>query len=129
MNSVGFTPTQVFSGFSVNDTAAAKQFYNGTLGLDVADGPMGIVELSLPGGAKVIMYPKPDHQPATFTILNFAVEDVEAAVDELNDRGVQTKIYDNPDLPTDDKGIMRGNGPDIAWFKDPAGNVLAVLKE
>ena len=129
MDSVGFTPAHAFSGFSVNDTAAAKQFYGGTLGLEVAEGPMGTLELSLPGGAKVMMYPKPDHQPATFTILNFAVEDVEAAVDQLNGRGVQTKIYNDPDLPTDDKGIMRGNGPDIAWFKDPAGNVLAVLKQ
>ncbi|UNK46874.1 VOC family protein [Arthrobacter sulfonylureivorans] len=129
MDSVGFTPAHAFSGFSVNDTAAAKQFYGGTLGLEVAEGPMGTLELSLPGGVKVMMYPKPDHQPATFTILNFAVEDVEAAVDQLNGRGVRTKIYNDPDLPTDDKGIMRGNGPDIAWFKDPAGNVLAVLKQ
>jgi predicted enzyme related to lactoylglutathione lyase len=129
MNSAAFAPQRAFSGFSVNDTAAARQFYAGTLGLEVSEGPMGILELSLPGGARVIMYPKPDHEPASFTILNFAVDDVEAAVDELNGRGVQTKIYDNPDLPTDGKGIMRGNGPDIAWFKDPAGNVLAVLKE
>jgi predicted enzyme related to lactoylglutathione lyase len=129
MDSVGFSPAHAFSGFSVNDTAAAKEFYGGTLGLEVAEGPMGTLELSLPGGARVMMYPKPDHQPATFTVLNFAVEDVEAAVDQLNGRGVQTKIYNDPDLPTDDKGIMRGNGPDIAWFKDPAGNVLAVLKQ
>jgi predicted enzyme related to lactoylglutathione lyase len=129
MNSAAFAPQRAFSGFSVNDTAAARQFYAGTLGLEVSEGPMGLLELSLPGGARVIMYPKPDHEPASFTILNFAVDDVEAAVDELNGRGVQTKIYDNPDLPTDGKGIMRGNGPDIAWFKDPAGNVLAVLKE
>jgi predicted enzyme related to lactoylglutathione lyase len=129
MDSVGFTPAHAFSGFSVNDTAAAKQFYGGTLGLEVAEGPMGTLELALPGGAKVMMYPKPNHEPATFTVLNFAVEDVEAAVDQLNGRGVQTKIYNDPDLPTDDKGIMRGNGPDIAWFKDPAGNVLAVLKQ
>jgi predicted enzyme related to lactoylglutathione lyase len=129
MNSAAFAPQRAFSGFSVNDTAAARQFYAGTLGLEVSEGPMGILELSLPGGARVIMYPKPDHEPASFTILNFAVDDVEAAVDELNGRGVQTKIYDDPDLPTDGKGIMRGNGPDIAWFKDPAGNVLAVLKE
>lgn len=124
-----FTPNRAFSGFSVNDTAAAKRFYGETLGLQVADGPMGILDLTLPGGAKVIVYPKQDHAPASFTILNFAVDDVEAAVDELNGRGVQTKIYDDPQLPTDAKGIMRGNGPDIAWFKDPAGNVLAVLKE
>ncbi|MET1154986.1 VOC family protein [Arthrobacter sp.] len=129
MDSVAFTPAHAFSGFSVNDTAAAKQFYGGTLGLEVAEGPMGTLELSLPGGAKVMVYPKRDHQPATFTILNFAVEDVDAAVDQLNGVGVQTKIYNDPDLPTDDKGIMRGNGPDIAWFKDPAGNVLAVLKQ
>ncbi|TJY71436.1 VOC family protein [Arthrobacter sp. CAU 1506] len=129
MDSAGFTPNHAFSGFSVNDIAAAKQFYGGTLGLKVADGPMGILELHLPGGARVIMYPKPDHEPATFTVLNFAVDDVETAVDQLNGRGVQTKIYNNPDLPTDEKGIMRGNGPDIAWFKDPAGNILSVLKE
>jgi predicted enzyme related to lactoylglutathione lyase len=129
MDSVGFTPAHAFSGFSVNDTTAAKQFYGETLGLEVAEGPMGTLELSLPGGAKVMMYPKPNHQPATFTVLNFAVEDVETAVDQLNGRGVQTKIYNDPDLPTDDKGIMRGNGPDIAWFKDPAGNVLSVLKQ
>ncbi|MGW6175225.1 VOC family protein [Arthrobacter sp. NPDC055138] len=129
MDSAGFTPNHAFSGFSVNDTAAAKQFYGGTLGLKVADGPMGILELHLPGGARVIMYPKPDHEPATFTVLNFAVDDVEAAVDQLNGSGVQTKIYNDPELPTDEKGIMRGNGPDIAWFKDPAGNILSVLKE
>ena len=129
MDSVGFTPAHAFSGFSVNDTAAAKQFYGGTLGLEVAEGPMGTLELSLPGGAKVMMYPKPNHQPAAFTILNFAVEDVEAAVDQLNGRGVQTRSYNDPGLPTDDKGIMHGNGPDIAWFKDPAGNVLSVLKQ
>ncbi|MFD1212953.1 VOC family protein [Arthrobacter sp. GCM10027362] len=124
----GFAPRQAFSGFSVNDTAAARDFYAGTLGLEVAEGPMGILELTLPGGARVIAYPKENHEPATFTILNFAVDDVEAAVDDLNARGVQTRIYDDPALPTDAKGIMRGHGPDIAWFKDPAGNVLAVLK-
>ncbi|MCG2621718.1 VOC family protein [Arthrobacter sp. I2-34] len=123
-----FTPKRAFSGFSVNDTAAARQFYGETLGLAVAEGPMGILDLTLPGGAKVIMYPKQDHEPASFTILNFAVDDVEAAVEELNKRGVLTKIYDDPQLPTDDKGIMRGHGPDIAWFKDPAGNVLSVIQ-
>jgi predicted enzyme related to lactoylglutathione lyase len=124
----GFAPGRAFSGFSVSDTEAAKQFYAGTLGLDVSENSMGILELALPGGGNVIMYPKQDHEPATFTVLNFAVADVEAAVDELNSRGVQTRIYDDPDLPTDGKGIMRGHGPDIAWFKDPAGNVLSVIQ-
>jgi predicted enzyme related to lactoylglutathione lyase len=122
-----FAPTRVFSGFSVDDVAAAKAFYGETLGLDVDDAGMGIISISLPGGGQVIAYPKENHEPATFTILNFAVDDIDAAVDELNRRGVKTDIYDDPNLPTDAKGIMRGNGPDIAWFKDPAGNVLAVL--
>lgn len=123
-----FTAKHALSGFSVDDVDKAKQFYNGTLGLEVTDGEMGTLQITLPGGARVLVYPKSDHQPATFTILNFLVDDVEAAVDQLNELGVRTNIYDNPAMPTDEKGIMRGNGPDIAWFKDPAGNVLSVLK-
>lgn len=124
-----FAPTHAFSGFSVDDIDAAIEFYGTTLGLAVQKNAMGALDLTLPGGARVFAYPKDDHQPATFTILNLVVDDVEAAVDELNGRGVVTKIYDG--LYTDEKGIARGSatgqGPDIAWFRDPAGNVLSVL--
>ncbi|WP_349897257.1 VOC family protein [Parafrigoribacterium soli] len=123
-----FSPVKAFSGFSVDDVPAAKRFYAETLGLDVAENDMGILELQLGSGATVIVYGKPNHVPATFTILNFEVDDVEAAVDDLNGRGVVTKIYEDADFPTDAKGISRGRGPDIAWFRDPAGNVLSVLK-
>ena len=126
------TALDIFSGFSVNDIDAARTFYADALGLPVVDGPMGNLELTLPGGGHVFVYPKPDHQPASFTILNLVVADVDAAVDELNAKGVVTKIYDDDALPTDEKGIARGRrvdrGPDIAWFRDPAGNVLAVLQ-
>lgn len=127
-----FTPTHAVSAFSVDDIDAAKGFYGGTLGLTVDDGEMGTVMVTLPGGAQVLLYAKPNHEPATFTIINFIVDDVEIAVDGLNELGVKTTIYDDSDFPlgigTDEKGIMRGRGPDIAWFKDPAGNVLAALK-
>ncbi|MES2092411.1 MAG: VOC family protein [Actinomycetota bacterium] len=122
-----FTATGAFSGFSVDDIDQARAFYGGTLGLTVITNEMGFLELSLDSGGKVLIYGKPDHKPASYTILNFPVEDVEAAVDDLNARGVTTKIYPDDQLPSDDKGIMRGNGPDIAWFLDPAGNVLSVL--
>jgi predicted enzyme related to lactoylglutathione lyase len=120
-------PVTAFSGFSVDDVPAALAFYRGTLGLEVEEVPeMGMLRLVLPGsGARVLVYPKPDHVPAAFTVLNLAVDDVEAAVVELNGRGVATAIYDG--MPTDARGIMRGNGPDIAWFRDPAGNVLSVV--
>jgi len=122
-----FAPVTAFSGFSVDDVPAALAFYRGTLGIEVEEVPeMGMLRLVLPGsGARVLVYPKPDHVPAAFTVLNLAVDDVEAAVVELNDRGVATAIYDG--MPTDARGIMRGNGPDIAWFRDPAGNVLSVV--
>ncbi len=126
------TPLDIFSGFSVDDIDAARTFYRDTLGLDVSDGPMGNLDIALPAGSHVFVYPKPDHQPATFTILNLVVDDIDAAVDDLNARGVATAIYDDPQLPTDDKGVLRGRsqdrGPDIAWFRDPAGNVLSVLQ-
>lgn len=126
-----FTAISAFSGFSVDDLDAAHVFYRETLGLSVDHGGMGLM-VSLPGGASVLVYPKPDHTPASFTVLNFVVEDIDAAVAQLNDRGVPTKIYDDSALPTDDRGIARGKsanrGPDIAWFRDPAGNVLAVLQ-
>ncbi|GAA1445266.1 VOC family protein [Leifsonia poae] len=128
-----FTPLDIFSGFSVTDIAAAKAFYGDTLGLAVTEGPMGNLDLALPGGSHVFIYPKPDHEPATFTILNLVVDDIDAAVADLNAAGVETNIYDSPDLPTDDKGVLRGKqanmGPDIAWFRDPAGNVLSVLQD
>ena len=123
-----FTSSRAFSGFSVDDISRARQFYGDTLGLRLSDDAMGFVNIHLESGGTVMAYPKDNHVPATFTILNFAVDDVESAVDDLNARGVTTKIYDDDDLPTDEKGIRRGDGPDIAWFKDPAGNVLSVLK-
>lgn len=126
------TALDIFSGFSVDDIDAARAFYSETLGLAVSDSSMGALDLLLPSGAHVFVYPKPDHQPASFTILNFAVADIDAAVDELHAKGVVTKIYADADLPTDEKGIARGKaqnqGPDIAWFRDPAGNVLSVLE-
>ncbi|MEO6943544.1 MAG: VOC family protein [Lacisediminihabitans sp.] len=122
-----FTPSGAFSGFSVDDIPKAKKFYGETLGLKVSENDMGILELHLGSGARVIVYGKRNHEPASFTILNFDVDDVESAVDDLNARGVITKIYDDLELPSDAKGIVRGHGPDIAWFRDPAGNVLSVL--
>ena len=120
-----FRDTNAFSGFSSNDIEGCKDFYGNTLGLGVEE-INGILELKLGGGGLVIVYPKDDHEPATFTVLNFPVDDVEAAVDALKERGVTFEIYEG--FGQDDKGIMRGQGPDIAWFKDPTGNVLAVLK-
>jgi catechol 2,3-dioxygenase-like lactoylglutathione lyase family enzyme len=124
-----FRPSTAFSGFSVNDLAAAKEFYSSTLGLTVEPDGVG-ARLHLPGGGTVFVYPKEDHQPATFTILNFGVEDIDEAVDDLSSRGVKFESYEG--IPgMDEKGIMRGHklntGPDIAWFLDPAGNVLSVL--
>ena len=123
-----FSADKAFSGFSVDDIEAAKKFYGETLGLQVDENPMGFIDIHLPSGTTVLAYGKPNHTPASFTILNFPVDDVEAAVDDLNARGVVTKIYTDPDFGTDEKGISRGQGPDIAWFTDPAGNVLSVLK-
>lgn len=123
-----FTTNKAFSGFSIDNVEAARKFYGETLGLTVSDDAMGFLTLHLDSGATILAYVKQNHTPASFTILNFTVDDVEDAVDDLNSRGVQTKIYDDSELPSDGKGIMRGHGPDIAWFKDPAGNVLSVLK-
>lgn len=117
--------SQAFSGFAVPDIAAAKDFYGTTLGMRVSDGPMGLLTLHPAGGRGIIVYPVPDHIPATYTILNFPVDDIDAAVDELASRGVEFLRYDG--FEQDDKGIARGDGPDIAWFTDPAGNILAVL--
>jgi predicted enzyme related to lactoylglutathione lyase len=125
-----FKNTQAFSGFSVNDMQQAKEFYQGKLGIEVSENEMGIMTLHISGGSKIIVYPKPNHVPATFTILNFPVSDVEKTVDELINAGITFEQYEIP-VKTDAKGIVRGNGrgPDIAWFKDPAGNILSVLKE
>jgi catechol 2,3-dioxygenase-like lactoylglutathione lyase family enzyme len=119
--------TKAFSGFSVDDIQAAKSFYGETLGLEVSESN-GLLNLHLGGGATVLAYPKgPQHTPATFTVLNFPVEDIDAAVDELTRRGVVFERY--PELEADAKGVFRGGGPFIAWFKDPAGNILSVLQE
>jgi catechol 2,3-dioxygenase-like lactoylglutathione lyase family enzyme len=120
--------TKAYSGFSVDDIPKAKRFYGETLGLSVAESN-GFLKLQLAGGTNVLVYPKSNHTPATFTILNFPVSDIEAAVAWLRDRGVRFERYDDPKLQTDEKGIFRGGGPLIAWFKDPAGNTLSVLQE
>src|SRR5438874_2174241 len=119
--------SKAFTGFSANDIGKAKEFYGKTLGLKVSESH-GLQTLRLAGDNNVLIYPKPNHVPATFTVLNFPVEDVDQAVDELTKRGVRFEIYDLPDIKTDKKGIMRGKGPTIAWFKDPAGNILSVLE-
>jgi catechol 2,3-dioxygenase-like lactoylglutathione lyase family enzyme len=120
--------SHAFSGFSVMDLAQAKQFYQEILELEVAENQMGLLELHLASGSTVLIYPKPNHTPATFTILNFPVGDIEQAVAYLRGRGVRFELYQEADLKTDDKGIFRGGGPLIAWFKDPAGNILSVLE-
>ncbi|MFH9006151.1 VOC family protein [Streptomyces afghaniensis] len=121
-----FGTTKAYSGFSVNDIEAARTFYGDTLGLRVSE-EHGMLILHIAGDRDILVYPKQDHTPATFTILNFPVDDIEAAVDELSRRGVRFERYDH--LKADDKGIFRGGGPLIAWFTDPAGNVLSVLQE
>ena len=118
---------KAFSGFAAPDIAKIKEFYSKTLGLKVTE-EHGLLTLHLAGGNNVLIYPKPDHVPATFTVLNFPVDDVDLAVDELSKRGVRFEKYNGPEIKTDEKGIMRGKGPSIAWFKDPAGNILSVLE-
>lgn len=122
-----------FSGISTNDMSAAREFYGGKLGLKLLSDAMGL-EFELPGGSRLFIYEKPDHQPASFTVLNFVVTDIDATVDELTSAGITFETYDLGNGATqDEKGILRGlaanMGPDIAWFKDPAGNVLAVLQD
>jgi predicted enzyme related to lactoylglutathione lyase len=124
-----FDNTKAFSGFAVNDITAAKNFYGKVLGLNVTENKMGILELHLANGAKVIIYPKPNHVPATFTILNFAVKNLGQAMDDLTSRGVKFEIYNDEYFKTDDKGVFRGGGPLIAWFKDPSGNIISVLED
>ena len=125
-----FKDTIAFSGFAVNDMQKAREFYHDKLGIEISENEMGIMTLHLMGGTQIIVYPKPDHVPATYTILNFQVKDVEKTVDELSGLGITFEHYDEP-IKTDAKGILRGDsrGPDIAWFKDPAGNILSVLKQ
>lgn len=124
-----FKNAKAFSGFSSNDIKAAKKFYEEVLGLTVKEGMEGLIELHIAGSTPVIVYPKPNHEPATFTVLNFPVPDVEKAVAELKNRGVRFESYDIPNFKTDPDNIFRGGGPLIAWFKDPAGNILSVIKE
>ena len=127
-----FKAQAVFSGFSVNDQAKAKEFYTKILGLVLEDEKMGL-QFQLPGGGKVFVYPKDNHEPATFTILNFVVENIDESVDELTKLGVTFERYEGFPFKQDEKGIARGlsanQGPDIAWFKDPAGNILSVIQE
>lgn len=118
-----------FSSFSVNDLQHAKTFYQEVLGLNVADNPMGVIELNLQEGNKIMVYPKPDHVPATFTVLNFLVKNIKEKVDELTSKGVLFEQYSGQ-LKTDEKGISRNSsGPAIAWFKDPAGNIFSLIEE
>lgn len=124
-----FRDTHAFSGFSVNDVQKARKFYGQTLGLEVSEVPEmeDLLELHIAGGAKVLIYPKPDHEPATFTILNFPVNNIEKAGIELARRGVRFERYEG-EMKTDEKGIFRGGGPLIARFKDPAGNICRCSK-
>ncbi|MGC2308259.1 MAG: VOC family protein [Nitrososphaeraceae archaeon] len=123
-----FKNSKVFSGFSVNDLQKAKEFYSRTLSFDVSEMD-GFLNLHIGNDAKVLIYPKSNHIPATFTVLNLPVDNIEQAVDELTRRGVRFEIFNEADLKTDEKGICRDDGPNIAWFKDPAGNILSVLEE
>jgi len=124
-----FNDATAFSSFAVPEIEAARAFYGDTLGLDVRDSrEAGLLELHLGGGAPVLVYPKPDHAPANFTVLNFAVPDIDATVDQLIAAGVRMERY--PDFEQNEKGIARGpQGPAIAWFKDPAGNIVSVLED
>jgi predicted enzyme related to lactoylglutathione lyase len=120
-----FADTRAFSGFSVDDIERAKEFYGDVLGLDVTE-EEGLLGLHIADGGDIMVYPKDDHVPATFTILNFPVDDIDEAADELADKGISLVRYEQFDQ--DDKGIMRGEGGPIGWFEDPAGNVLSILE-
>ena len=120
-----FTNTKAFSGFAVDDVDKAREFYSETLGLEVSE-ENGILTLHVAGDRPTIVYPRPNHTPAQYTILNFPVDDIDQAVDDLTARGVRFERYEGFDQ--DERGIMRAEGPPIAWFKDPAGNVLSVIK-
>lgn len=118
-----------FSGFSVNDIPKAKAFYGDVLGLEVTDEPMGTLKLHLAGGGRVFIYPKSNHQPATFTILNFPVPKIEPVVEALKARGVKFEVYTEGPIATEPSGIRRNGDHSIAWFKDPAGNFLSVIQQ
>jgi catechol 2,3-dioxygenase-like lactoylglutathione lyase family enzyme len=120
-----FTNTKAFSGFAVPDIDAAREFYGDVLGLEISE-EHGLLTLHIAGDRGTLVYPKPDHEPASYTILNFPVDDIEATVDALTEKGVQFERYEGADQ--DERGIFRGEGPPIAWFKDPAGNILSVIK-
>jgi catechol 2,3-dioxygenase-like lactoylglutathione lyase family enzyme len=120
-----FTNTKAFSGFAVDDVDKAREFYSETLGLEVSE-ENGLLTLHIAGDRPTLVYPRPNHTPAEYTILNFPVDDIDQAVDDLTARGVQFERYEGFDQ--DERGIMRAEGPPIAWFKDPAGNVLSVIK-
>ncbi|MBV9963104.1 MAG: VOC family protein [Parafilimonas sp.] len=121
--------SKAFSSFSVNDLQKAKEFYSNILGLKVSDSPMGVLELHIEGSNNIMIYPKSNHEAATFTVLNFPVDDIEKTVDELITKGIVFEQYEG-EIKTDEKGICRdSHGPKIAWFKDPAGNILSVLQE
>ena len=126
-----FRDSEAFSSFSTNDIEAAREFYGGVLGLNAEVAEMGVLRLGVPGGGTVMIYPKEDHKAATFTVLNFGVNDIDAAVDALKEKGIELERYDMGEFKPDEKGIYRGKqqnmGPDIAWFTDPAGNILSVI--
>jgi catechol 2,3-dioxygenase-like lactoylglutathione lyase family enzyme len=122
------TIRDAFPGFSVDDITAAREFYGTKLGLPVDEESMGALRVSLPSGQAVFVYPKPNHEPASFTILNFPVDDIDAAVDGLTAKGVVFERYEGTPMETDAKGVFRQGGPLIAWFTDPAGNVLSVIE-
>ena len=126
-----FKNSKAFSGFSVDDTAKARAFYADVLGLNVSDVPemQGLLNLNITDSTPILIYTKPNHVPATFTILNFPVDDVEKAVDELSTRGVKFEIYDQENFKTNEKGVFLSGGPKIAWFRDPAGNFLSIIEK
>jgi len=119
--------SKAFSSFSVKNIEEAKTFYQ-SIGLKTREGSMGVLELEVNGTANIMLYPKDNHEPATFTVLNFLVKNIDEAVDQLTGKGIKFEQYDTEDLKTDEKGIFRA-GPKIAWFKDPSGNILSVIEE
>lgn len=124
-----FKNSKAFSSFSVNDLQKAKKFYGEILGIEVKDNPMGIIELHIESSNAIMVYPKPNHEAATFTVLNFPVPDIEKAVDDLTAKGVVFEQYEG-EIKTNEKGISSNpQGPKIAWFKDPAGNIFSVIQE
>lgn len=124
-----FKPSKVFSGFSVNNLQEAKSFYENTLGLKTEESEMGTLNITGPGNSHFMVYEKPNHTPATYTVLNFLVTDIEASVSDLKNKGAKFESYDLPGIKTDEDNIARESGPTIAWFTDPAGNILSVIEE